>query len=68
MTREQAYERVQKAAMTARAGGGDFRTLLGKDPGIAMTIDAAALDRAFDLDHQLRHVDELFLRVFGRVS
>jgi adenylosuccinate lyase len=66
VTREQAYTWVQAAAMTARAGGGDFRTLLTNDPGIAASIDRAALDRAFDLDHQLRHVDDLFRRVFGR--
>ncbi|HKQ96758.1 MAG TPA: adenylosuccinate lyase [Candidatus Polarisedimenticolia bacterium] len=67
VTREQAYEWVQKAAMTARAGGGEFRKLLTADPGIAGAIDRAALDRAFDLEHQLRHVDDLFQRVFGRV-
>jgi len=66
VTREDAYEWVQRAAMTARSGGGDFRALLQQDPGIAKTLDRAALDRAFDLEHQLRHVDDLFRRVFGR--
>jgi hypothetical protein len=28
-------------------------------------LPAADLDRLFDLDHQLRHVDEVFRRVFG---
>jgi adenylosuccinate lyase len=66
VTREQAYEWVQGAAMTARAGGGDFPTLLKQEPGVARMLTAPELERCFDLDHQLRHVDELFRRVFGR--
>jgi adenylosuccinate lyase len=66
VTREQAYEWVQGAAMRARQEGADFRTLLAKDAHVAAALTAAELSRCFDLDWQLRHVDDLFRRVFGR--
>jgi len=66
VTREQAYEWVQAAAMRARTEGADFRALLGKDARVAAALTAAELSRCFDLDWQLRHVDDLFRRVFGR--
>jgi adenylosuccinate lyase len=66
VTREQAYEWVQGAAMRARQEGGDFRALLEKDPHVADTLSAAEIGRCFDLGWQLRHVDDLFRRVFGR--
>ena len=66
VTREQAYEWVQGAAMRARQEGADFRALLGKDAHVAAALTPAELARCFDLDWQLRHVDDLFRRVFGR--
>jgi adenylosuccinate lyase len=66
VTREQAYEWVQGAAMRARAGEGVFRALLKADPRVSGILDAGELDRCFDLGWQLRHVDDLFRRVFGR--
>ena len=66
VTREQAYEWVQAAAMKARSGGGDFRALLKGNADVTRVLPAAEIDRCFDLGHQLRHVDTLFKRVFGR--
>jgi adenylosuccinate lyase len=66
ITREQAYDWVQAAAMQARSGGGDFRALLKGNPDVVRVLPAAEIDRCFDLAHQLRHVDTLFRRVFGR--
>jgi adenylosuccinate lyase len=65
VSREQAYEWVQRNAMRSSLEGLDFRALLRADPDVAAVLPAADLDRAFDLDHQLRHVDEVFRRVFG---
>jgi adenylosuccinate lyase len=53
-TRDDAYRIVQRNAMQAWAGGGDFRTELEQDP--EMTLEAQALDEAFDLSRALRHV------------
>ncbi len=65
-TRDDAYGWVQKAAMAAQDGKGDFKTLLKKDPQISARLAAEDLDRCFDLKHHLRHVDDLFKRAFGR--
>ncbi|HYV84603.1 MAG TPA: adenylosuccinate lyase [Patescibacteria group bacterium] len=66
VTREQAYEWVQAAAMRARKEGADFRSLLESDPHVSAALGGRELARCFDLDWQLRHVDDLFRRVFGR--
>jgi adenylosuccinate lyase len=59
------------AAMQARAGaaagtGGDFKALLKANPDVTRVLPPAEIDRCFDLEHQLRHVDDLFRKVFGR--
>ena len=56
-SRDDAYRIVQRHAMTALDDGGDFRRLLEDDPQV--TLDAAALDEAFDLDRTLRHLDRV---------
>jgi adenylosuccinate lyase len=65
-TRDDAYGWVQKAAMAAQDGKGDFKTLLKKDSNISARLGAEDLDRCCDLKHHLRHVDDLFKRAFGR--
>jgi adenylosuccinate lyase len=65
VSREQAYEWVQRNAMRSSIEGLDFRELLRGDSDLAAVLPSADLDRLFDLDHQLRHVDEVFERVFG---
>ena len=66
VTRDEAYGWVQKAAMEAQAGRGDFKALLLKDPNITSKLSAQEIDRCFDVKHHLRHVDDLFKRTFGR--
>jgi adenylosuccinate lyase len=63
-TREEAYGWVQEAAMRARDGGGSFRSHLESRDGIRKYLSAADLGKCFDLERQLRHVDEIFRRVF----
>jgi adenylosuccinate lyase len=65
MARQKAYEIVQRSALAAHAGGGGFRALLAADPEVSSRLDAAALDRAFDLEHHLRNVDVIFARAFA---
>jgi len=64
VSREEAYAWVQDAAMRAREGQGTFRSNLESREGIQKHLGAAALGRCFDLERQLRHVDEIFRRVF----
>jgi adenylosuccinate lyase len=53
-SRDDAYRIVQRNAMQAWSSGDDFRTQLERDP--EMTLEATALDEAFDLGRALRHV------------
>jgi adenylosuccinate lyase len=64
-TREEAYKWVQAHAMDAWENDKDFRALVSADPRITKFLDAAALERSFDLSRQLCYVDALFARVFG---
>jgi len=64
VSREQAYEWVQRNAMLSFAEERDFKTLLESDVDITRVLSKAELERAFDLKDQLKHVDEIFTRVF----
>src|SRR6266850_613148 len=67
VSREQAYEWVQRNAMRAFDEQRDFKGLLRSDTDIARVLSPAEIDRAFDLGEQLRHVDHIFERVFQEV-
>ncbi len=64
VSREQAYEWVQRNAMRAFHEQRDFKPLLQADPDVARVLEAGDIDTAFDLDQQLRNVDAIFARVF----
>jgi adenylosuccinate lyase len=64
VSREQAYEWVQRNAMRSFHEQKDFKALLLEDPDVMRVLDRATIDRAFDLDDQLRNVDAVFARVF----
>jgi adenylosuccinate lyase len=64
ISREQAYEVVQRNAMRSFHEQQDFKALLLADPDVTALLPPAEIERAFDLDEQLRHVDAIFERVF----
>ena len=64
MSREAAYEVVQRNAMQSWSQGLSFYELLGKDQDVSSLIDEDALKDLFDLDYHLKHVDTIFKRVF----
>jgi adenylosuccinate lyase len=64
ISREQAYEWVQRNAMRAFHEKRDFKSLLLADPDVTAVLPAAEIDKAFDLNEQLRNVDAIFERVF----
>jgi adenylosuccinate lyase len=68
ISREQAYEWVQRNAMRSFAEHRDFKGLLLDDTDIGRVLSRADIERAFDLDEQLKHVDEIYDRVFGTTS
>src|SRR6187399_449903 len=68
VSREQAYEWVQRNAMRSFHERQDFKSLLLMDPDVCAVLTPAEIERAFDLNDQLRHVDEVFERVFQEVT
>jgi adenylosuccinate lyase len=65
VAREEAYRLVQRNAMKAWAGDGDFLTLLKADKEVRAHLSEAELKENFDLAYHLKHVDTIFQRVFG---
>src|SRR5215468_8625052 len=65
MAREDAYAMVQRNAMRAWRGEGDFLTFLKADKDVRKHLSEAELAENFDLGHHLKHVDTIFKRVFG---
>ena len=66
LTREAGYKLVQRNAMKAWHGEGDFAKLLKADADVMAKLSAAEIDSIFDLGHHLRYVDTIFERVFGK--
>ena len=61
LQRDEAYRLVQRNALRAWDEGTHLRALLEADPEVE--LDSDALDRAFDLDLALEHVDVIFDRL-----
>ena len=68
VSREQAYEWVQKNAMRAFHEQRDFKALLLADPELTKVLTPVEVEKAFDLNDQLRNVDAIFDRVFNRTT
>jgi adenylosuccinate lyase len=68
VSREEAYQMVQKQAMRAWKEHSDFRELVRSDPDIARYLGSEKIEGLFDVDSQLRHVDTIFARVFERTK
>jgi adenylosuccinate lyase len=65
ISREQAYEWVQRNAMRSFHEQKDFKSLLLEDADLTKVLSRAEIDKAFDLHDQMRNVDVIFARVFG---
>jgi adenylosuccinate lyase len=68
VSREQAYEWVQRNAMRAFHEQTDFKALLLADPDLATVVSRDEIEKALDLNDQLRNVDAIFDRVFGKTT
>ena len=64
VSREQAYEWVQRNAMRAFHEQRQFKELLLADADVTKVLPPQDIERAFDLNEQLKHVDLIFDRVF----
>ncbi|HEV2493717.1 MAG TPA: adenylosuccinate lyase [Terriglobia bacterium] len=64
--REEAYRWVQRNAMQVWKTREDFRVLVERDADIRRYLTPREIARAFSVERQLRYVDTVFRRVFGR--
>ncbi|HEY8411404.1 MAG TPA: adenylosuccinate lyase [Pyrinomonadaceae bacterium] len=63
VSRETAYEWVQRNAMRVWDENRDFHALVKADPDITSKLSAEEIDRTFSLDYYLRNVDQIFKRL-----
>lgn len=66
--REDAYKWVQGHSMAAWESESSFRDRVAGDPQITKFLGAEAIEKTFDLNRQLKSVDGIFARVFGKKS
>ena len=63
LSREAAYDFVQRNAMRVWDENRDFRELVKADNDIRSQLSAEEIDRVFSLDHYLRNIDAIYRRV-----
>jgi adenylosuccinate lyase len=68
VSRERAYEWVQRNAMRSFNEARAFKDLLLADADVRAVLSADDIETAFDLNRQLRHVDAIFARVFQEAT
>ena len=65
-SREEAYRWVQRNAMQVWETREDFRSLAERDEDIRRYLKPGEIARVFNVERYLKHVDEIFRRVFGK--
>jgi len=68
VSREDAYRAVQAHAMRAWKEDLDLKQLVLADKNITAKVPRKQIEHAFDLSRQLKNVDKIFARVFGKRS
>jgi len=64
VSREDAYQRVQRNAMSARKNGKSFKNLLLADKEIRKSLSEKDIKRVFSVKYHLKNIDFIFNRVF----
>jgi adenylosuccinate lyase len=65
LARQEAYALVQRNAMRAWKGEGEFRANLLADADVRARLSEAEIGRAFDLEHALRHAEAVVERALA---
>ncbi|MGR3717883.1 MAG: adenylosuccinate lyase [Thermohalobaculum sp.] len=65
VSREDSYRLVQRNAMKVWEQGADFMAELKADPEVSAALSDAEIEENFDLGYHTKHVDTIFVRVFG---
>jgi len=63
LSRQKAYELVQRNAMKTWKGNKNFLTLLKADPEVLATLPPSEIEPLFDEQYYLRYVDDIFTRL-----
>ncbi len=63
LSRQKAYELVQRNAMKAWEGNKNFLTLLKADSEVTTSLPPEELEPLFDYQYYLRYIDEIFQRL-----
>ena len=66
MDRQAAYVIVQRNAMRMYEQGVTFRQALAEDQELLEVMTSAELEDCFSAGYHIKHVDDIFQRVFGR--
>jgi len=65
LDRQEAYEMVQRNALRVWDTGREFQSLLLEDKEIRKHLSKKDIAEIFSLEYHLKHVDDIFQRVFG---
>jgi len=63
LSRQKAYELVQRNAMKAWKGNKNFLSLLKADPEVTANLPQSELEPLFDYQYYLRYIDDIFERL-----
>ncbi len=63
LSRQKAYDLVQRHAMKSWAENRDFLKLLKADRKVTASLPPGELEKLFDYQYYLRHIDEIFRRL-----
>jgi adenylosuccinate lyase len=66
LSRENAYRVVQKSALKAWDEGKDFKKTVSKDSAVKKYLSKKEIEQSCNLKNYLKHIDEIFARVFGK--
>lgn len=64
LERQKAYVMVQRNALKVWDTGKEFKALLMEDDEVSRHLDRNEIEAIFDLEYHLKHVDDVFQRVF----
>jgi adenylosuccinate lyase len=65
-SRQHAYSLTQRISLQAWNTGEDFKQLLLSDPDVQNYLDSKQIEEIFSLNYHLKHVEEIFARVFQK--
>jgi len=63
LTRQEAYDIVQRCAMSLRPDGPDFRQIISNDDTVRRYLTEDEVGACFDLKWHLKHVNRIFKKV-----